>query len=48
MFGFHPMTAFADHGADGNGELLAIVLQAGSARPDTAAGHIEASRLALA
>jgi len=25
-FGFHPLTAFADHGADGNGEPLAIML----------------------
>ncbi|HEY4153368.1 MAG TPA: transposase, partial [Pseudolysinimonas sp.] len=30
-FGFHPMTAFADHGADGNGEPLAIVLRPGNA-----------------
>jgi hypothetical protein len=47
-FGFHPMTAFADHGADGNGEPLALVLRAGSAGSNTAADHIEASRLALA
>ncbi len=31
-FGFHPMTAFADHGAGGNGEPLAIVLRAGKRR----------------
>ena len=30
-FGFHPMTAFAGHGAAGNGEPLAIMLVAGSA-----------------
>ncbi len=30
-FGFRPVTAFADHGASGNGEPLAIVLRAGSA-----------------
>jgi hypothetical protein len=47
-FGFHPMTAFADHGAGGNGEPLAIVLRNGSAGSNTAADHIEASRLALA
>jgi hypothetical protein len=47
-FGFHPMTAFADHGAGGNGEPLAIVLRTGSAGSNTAADHIEASRLALA
>ena len=42
------MTAFADHGAAGNGEPLAIVLRAGSAGSNTAADHIEATRLALA
>jgi hypothetical protein len=47
-FGFHPMTAFADHGAGGNGEPLAIVLRTGSAGSNTAADHIEATRLALA
>jgi hypothetical protein len=30
-FGFHPLTAFADHGAEGSGEPLAIVLQPGNA-----------------
>jgi hypothetical protein len=47
-FGFHPMTAWADHGQDGNGEPLAIVLRPGNAGSNTAADHIEASRLALA
>jgi hypothetical protein len=47
-FGFHPMTAWADHGQGGNGEPLAIVLRAGNAGSNTAAGHIEATRLALA
>ena len=42
------MTAFADHGAGGNGEPLAIMLRAGGAGSNTAADHIEASRLALA
>ena len=42
------MTAFADHGASGNGEPLAIVLRSGSAGSSTAADHIEASGLALA
>ena len=46
--GFHPMTVFADHGPQGAGEPLAIVLRAGNAGPDTAADHIEATRLALA
>jgi hypothetical protein len=47
-FGFHPVTAFADHGPSGNGEPLAIVLRAGNAGSNTAADHIEAARLALA
>ena len=47
-FGFHPLTAWADHGAAGNGESLAIALRAGNAGPDTAADHVEATRLAIA
>ena len=46
-FGFHPLAAFADHGATENGEPLATVLRAGNAGSNTAADHIEASRLAL-
>ena len=42
-FGFHPMTALADHGADGNGEPLAIALRAGSAGSNTAADHMYAN-----
>ena len=42
------MTAWADHGADGNGEPLAIVLRPGNAGSNTAADHIEAAGLALA
>jgi hypothetical protein len=47
-FGFHPMTAWADHGAGGNGEPLAIMLRPGNAGSNTAADHIEATRLSLA
>jgi hypothetical protein len=47
-YGHHPLTAFADHGAQGAGEALAVLLRPGNAGPDTAAGHIEAARLALA
>jgi len=47
-FGFHPLTAWADHGETGNGESLAIVLRPGNAGSNTAADHIEAARLALA
>ena len=42
------MTAWADHGQDGNGEPLAIELRAGNAGSNTAADHIETTRLALA
>jgi hypothetical protein len=42
------MTAWADHGAGGNGEPLVIALRAGNAGSNTAADHIEATRLALA
>lgn len=47
-FGFHPMTAFADHGAAGSCEPLVITLRPGNSGSDTAADHIEATRLALA
>jgi hypothetical protein len=47
-FGFHPMTAWADHGPGGNGEPLAIMLRPGNAGRNTAADHVETTRLALA
>jgi hypothetical protein len=47
-FGFHPLTAFADHGPDGGGEPLAIMLRPGNARSNTAADHIQVTRLGLA
>ena len=47
-FGFHPMTAFIDHGAGGTGEAAAIVLRRGNAGSNTAEDHITAGRLALA
>ncbi|WP_449063362.1 IS1380 family transposase [Planomonospora algeriensis] len=47
-FGFHPMTVFADHGAGGSGEPLAIMLRPGNAGSNTAADHITAVRLAQA
>jgi hypothetical protein len=43
--GFHPMTAWADHGAGGNREPLAIMLRPGNAGSNTAADHIEAVRV---
>jgi hypothetical protein len=47
-FGFHPLAAFADHGAGAAGEALAIMLRPGNAGSNTAAEHIEVTRLALA
>ncbi|MEU8404560.1 IS1380 family transposase [Nonomuraea sp. NPDC048892] len=47
-YGFHPMTAFADHGPGGGGEPLALLLRPGNAGSNTAADHIETTRLALA
>jgi hypothetical protein len=46
--GHHPLTAFADHGPDGSGEPLALMLRAGNAGSNTAADHIEATQLSLA
>ncbi len=42
------MTAFADHGTDGAGEALALVLWPGNAGSNTAGDHINATVLALA
>jgi hypothetical protein len=47
-FGFHPLAAFADHGAGAGGEPLAIVLRPGNAGSNTASEHIEVTKLALA
>jgi hypothetical protein len=47
-WGFHPLTVFADHGPEGSGEPLAIMLRPGNAGSNTAADHITATRLALA
>jgi hypothetical protein len=46
--GFHPLTVFADHDPEGSGEPLAILLRPGNAGSNTAADHIEATRLGLA
>ena len=46
--GFHPLASFADHGPDGAGEPLAIMLRPGNAGSNTAADHVEATQLALA
>ncbi|WP_026548932.1 IS1380 family transposase, partial [Arthrobacter sp. Br18] len=46
-YGFHPLAAFVDHGADGTGEPLAVLLRPGNAGSNTAADHIEVTRDAL-
>ena len=47
-FGHHPLFAFVDHGPTGSGEPVASLLRPGNAGSNTAADHIEATRLALA
>jgi hypothetical protein len=47
-FGFHPLCAFVDHGPDGTGEPLAVMLRAGNAGANTAADHITVLDDALA
>jgi hypothetical protein len=46
-FGFHPLWAFADHGAEGTGEPLSVLLRKGNAGSNTAADHITVVRAAL-
>jgi len=46
-YGFHPLLAFVDHGADGTGEPLHVMLRPGNAGSNTAADHIAVSRKAL-
>jgi hypothetical protein len=46
-YGFHPVTAFIDHGQQGTGEAAALVLRPGNAGSNTATDHIQAARLAL-
>ncbi len=46
-YGFHPLCAFADHGAAGTGEPLAMLLRPGNAGSNTAADHITVTRDAL-
>ncbi len=47
-FGFHPLAAFADHGAAAAGEAVGIMLRPGNAGSNTASEHIEVTGLALA
>jgi hypothetical protein len=47
-FGFHPLWAFCDHGAEGTGEPLAFLLRPGNAGSNTVVDHITVLRDALA
>jgi hypothetical protein len=39
-YGFHPLWAFVDHGGQGTGERLSVLLRPGNAGSNTAADHI--------
>lgn len=47
-FGFHPLWVFADHGSQGSGEPLAVLLLPGNAGSNTAVDHDRVIRDALA
>ncbi len=46
-FGHHPLWAFVDHGSDGTGEPVAVMLRPGNAGSNTAADHVTVIRDAL-
>ena len=46
-YGFHPLCAFLDHGAEGTGEPLTVLLRPGNAGSNTAADHITVCRQAF-
>jgi len=46
-FGHHPLTAFVDHGQNGTGEPVAMLLRRGNAGSNTATDHIAVIRRAL-
>src|SRR3954471_8551163 len=47
-FGFHPLWAFLDHGPDGTGEPLSVLLRKGNAGSNTVTDHKTVIRAALA
>jgi Transposase DDE domain group 1 len=47
-FGFHPLCAFLDHGPEGTGEPLTILLRRGNAGSNTVDDHLTVLRAALA
>lgn len=46
-FGHHPLVAFVDHGPDGTGEPVGMLLRKGNAGSNTATDHITVLRQAL-
>jgi hypothetical protein len=46
-FGFHPLWAFLDHGPEGTGEPLSVMLRPGNAGSNTAADHVVVIREAI-
>ena len=46
-YGFHPLGAWADHGQDGTGDPLSMLLRKGNAGSNTAADHIHVTQQAL-
>jgi Transposase DDE domain group 1 len=46
-FGFHPLWTFADHGSEGTGEPMSVLLRKGNAGSNTAVDHISVVRAAL-
>ncbi len=46
-FGFHPLGSWVDHGQDGTGEPLSMLLRKGNAGSNTAADHIAVTNDAL-
>jgi hypothetical protein len=46
-YGHHPLWSFVDHGPDGTGEPLSVLLRPGNAGSNTAADHITVLRDAL-
>jgi hypothetical protein len=47
-FSFHPLWSFVDHGAEGTGEPLSVLLRPGNAGSNTATDHIAVIKGALA
>ncbi len=47
-FGHHPLASFVDHGPEGTGEPLSMLLRAGNAGSNTVADHITVTAASLA